>query len=907
MTNATGPHSVLMSGKRTWIILSVVLFLIILFSSQVVELITDWLWFQEVGYENVFTITLWAQLKMALLFGLAFFIIFYGNLFAAMRLTSRLPVIDREGWIQISKLEIANRPLQLLILIGSLVFAIFAALVGSGQWENFLRFYNVSSFGVTDPLFQRDIGFYVFRLPFLNDLYAWLMFVLIFTTISTAFLYFVRRAFHFALPRTLQAAPAARVHLSILLALIFFVAIFGLWLALNGLLFVKRGVVFGPGYTDVTTQLWVLKGLMGLAFLCGVAFLGFAFKLSWRYPAIAVLFFVAFLIIGRGIYPAMVQSFKVVPNEIVLEKPYIEKNIQFTRLAYRLNDIEDKQFPVEENLTREDLKRNDLTIKNIRLWNHDPLLQTYSQLQEIRTYYKFGGVDNDRYQIDGEYRQVMLSPRELSYASLPSPTWVNEHIEYTHGYGAVMSPVNRVSKEGLPEFFIKDIPPASTINIKITRPEIYYGENSNDYVFVRTNRPEFDYPVGNKNVYSRYEGKGGVPLSFLRKLLFAVRFGSFTMLLSDDITPSSRIMYYRQIKDRVARIVPFAALDSDPYLVISPEGRLLWFLDGYTMTGLFPYSEPTPSMGNYIRNSFKAVVDAYDGSVKLYISDEKDPIIQTYARIFPGVFKKLGDMQPELQKHIRYPSRMLSIQARMYRAYHMQDAQVFYNKEDLWATPAGVDQEMEPYYTIMKLPEEQKEEFILLLPFTPSKRDNMSAWMGARCDAPNYGKVIVYLFSKDKLVYGPQQIEARINQDTAISKELSLWNQRGSQVIRGGLLAIPIEKSILYVESLYLAAEKGQLPELKRVILAYGNSIVMEENLELALQQLFGGEMMREKEIGKTAATMSAGVNIDRKRALEALSHYRKAQDFLRKGDWGAYGEELRKMDDILRSIESGK
>ena len=314
MTNATGPNSVLMSGRRSWIILSGVLFLIILFSSQVVELITDWLWFQEVGYENVFTITLWAQLKMALLFGLAFFVIFFGNLFAAMRLTSRLPVIAREGWIQISKLEIADRPLQLLILIGSLLFGLFAALAGSGQWENFLRFYNVSSFGVTDPLFQRDIGFYVFRLPFLNHLYAWLMFVLIFTAISTAFLYFVRRAFHFALPRTLQAAPAARVHLSILLSLIFFVAIFGLWLALSGILFVKRGVVFGPGYTDVTTQLWVLKGLMGLAFLCGVAFLGFALKLSWRYPAIAVLFFVAFAVFGRGIYPSMVQSFKVVPN-----------------------------------------------------------------------------------------------------------------------------------------------------------------------------------------------------------------------------------------------------------------------------------------------------------------------------------------------------------------------------------------------------------------------------------------------------------------------------------------------------------------------------------------------------------------------------------------------------------------
>src|SRR5664280_2119404 len=348
-----------------------------------------------------------------------------------------------------------------------------------------------------------------------------------------------------------------------------------------------------------------------------------------------------------------------------------------------------------------------------------------------------------------------------------------------------------------------------------------------------------------------------------------------------------------------------------PYLVISPEGRLLWFLDGYTMTPWFPYSEPTPSMGNYIRNSFKAVVDAYDGSVQLYISDEKDPIIQTYARIFPGVFKKLTDMQPELQNHVRYPPEMLSIQARMYRAYHMQDAQVFYNKEDLWATPAShagdIDQQMEPYYTIMKLPEEKKEEFILLLPFTPSKRDNMSAWMGARCDAPNYGKVIVYLFSKDKLVYGPQQIEARINQDTAISKELSLWNQRGSQVIRGSLLAIPIEKSILYVESLYLAAEKGQLPELKRVIMAYGNSIVMEDNLEAALQRLFGGQMLPEKEIGKAAAAMPVREKTDRQLALEALMHYRKAQDSMRKANWGAYGEELRKMDDILRSFESRK
>jgi hypothetical protein len=911
MNFTTEPDMVQKKIKRGLIIIFIVLALIFFFSWWIVGLITDWLWFQEVSYETVFTVTLWAQLKMTLLFGVAFFIIFYGNLYAAARLSSRYRMVERAGSIHIPSFEIADHPLQLFILIGSIVFSIFSALSGSDQWDNFLKYFNASPFGFKDPLFQRDIGFYVFQLPLLQYLYSWLMAVLLITCISTGFLYFIRRAFLIVPPRTWQVSPTARTHLTILVALLFFVGTFGAWLSLNEILYVKRGVVFGPGYTDVTTQLWVIEGLMGLSFLCGLTILGFAFGLNWRFPAIAVLIFVVFLFIGRGIYPSIVQKFKVIPNEIVLEKPYIEKNIKFTRLAYRLQDIEDRKFPVEDSLTLEDLRRNDLTTKNIRLWNHAPLLQTYSQLQEIRTYYKFVAVDNDRYRVNGEFRQVMLSPRELSYAALPSRSWVNEHIIYTHGYGVVVGPVNRISKEGLPEFFIKDIPPVSTTDIKITRPEIYYGETSNEYVFARTKRLEFDYPVGEKNVYSHYNGKGGVPLSFLKKLLFAVRFGSLTILLSDDITSGSRVMYYRMVEDRVSRIIPFAKFDENPYLVISPEGRLLWFLDGYTVTDQIPYSEPTPGLGNYIRNSIKAIVDAYDGSVQLYVSDEKDPIIQTYAKIFPGVFKKMGEMPVELQRHVRYPPEMLSIQARMYRAYHMQDPQVFYNKEDLWAVPSrhdqgqGGEQEMEPYYTIMKLPEEKREEFILLLPFTPSKRDNMSAWMAARCDAPNYGKVIVYTFPKDKLVYGPSQIEARIDQDTGISKELSLWSQRGSQVIRGSLLAIPIEKSILYVESLYLAAEKGQLPELKRVIVAYGSSIAMEENLDLALQRIFGGELVQEKEIQKTSVKTPERESTDKQLAIDALSHYRKAQEYLRGGNWAAYGEELHKMDDILRTIES--
>jgi len=892
------------------IIITALLLLMLLWRG--IEVITDWFWFQEVGYESIFSVTFLTQMKVAALFGLAFFVLFYLNLFLASRFSSRGYWVDKNDLIHIPPWEAGNQPIGALIFLGSILFSLFAAMRGSAQWENYLRFFNATPFGVSDPLFNRDIDFYVFQLPFLNHLYGWLMTVLILTTLATALIYFVRRCFQFIPPRTLRVAPAARIHLAILIAVLFFVGTGGAWLELNEILFIKRGVVFGPGYADVTTQLWVLKGLMGVTVFCGLTILSLVFRKDWRLPAVGVAAFLVVVIGGTGIYPSLVQKFKVVPNEIVLEKPFLELNIKYTRMAYRLTAVEDREFPAEESLTREDLRRNDLTIKNIRLWDHAPLLSTYGQLQEIRTYYKFQDVDNDRYTINGEYRQVMLSPRELSYRALPARTWVNEHLTYTHGYGAVLGPVNRISREGLPEFFIKDIPPVSSANIKITRPEIYYGETSNEYVFVRTKRPEFDYPVGDKNVYSRYEGRGGVPLSFWRKLIFAVRFGSFTILLSDDITSESRIMYYRKINERVSRVAPFVRLDPDPYLVISSEGRLLWFLDGYTVTDRFPYSEPIGNLGNYIRNSIKVVVDAYDGTVKLYISDPTDPIIQTYAKIFPGVLKPLEEMPADLRSHIRYPPGLLNIQARMYSTYHMQDTQVFYNKEDLWSIPrksgAGGERDMEPYYTIMRLPEGKKEEFVLLLPFTPSKKDNMSAWMAGRCDAPHYGELVVYIFPKQKMVYGPRQIEARIDQEAEISKQLSLWNQRGSQVIRGNLLAIPIEKSILYVEPLYLAAEKGQLPELKRVIVAFGNSLAMEENLELALQRVFGGELIREKEPSRvTVAAVPQIEKSDRQIAGEALANYRRAQELLRQGNWGGYGEELKKMEEVLRELEKRK
>jgi len=874
---------------------------------EIAWLVTDWFWFQEVKYEAVFWVTLLAKLTVGCIIGAIFLVLFGGNLYLAEKIARKNNYSDYMG-SQIPSLQlIGERSLVPLIAVVSVAVSMFMGMSAAVQWKEYLLFLQGLPFGLPDPLYQKDIGFYVFHLPFIVSVYQWLSFMAILVIIGTSILYFVRGTFLFIPPRTWKIAPPVRTHLLILFSGLFFLGILGAWIDLYQLIFIKRGVVFGPGYTDTTTQIWVLRFMIVMNILAALSILFYAFKDNWKIPVAAIVALLAVSMVGKGLYPNMVQKFKVLPNEIVLEKPFLEHNIKYTRLAYRLDNIEDQEFSAEASLTQADLQKNDLTVKNIRLWDHGPLLQTYSQLQEIRTYYKFIDVDNDRYMINKEYRQVMLSARELSYSALPSRTWVNEHLTYTHGYGVVLGPVNRITQEGLPEFFIKDIPPVAVTDVRVNRPEIYYGEQSNEYVFVRAKRPEFDYPVGDKNVYAKYEGKGGVPLSFWRKILYAIRFGSITILLSDDITNESRIMYHRQIKQRVGKIVPFLRLDADPYLVISKEGRMVWVLDGYTVTDRYPYSEPVENLGNYVRNSVKAIVDAYDGTVNLYISDANDPIIRTYARIFPGIFQPMDAMPADLKSHMRYPQGMLTIQAMMYRAYHMEDPQVFYNKEDLWSIPGkiagGGEQEMEPYYTIMKLPEGKKEEFILLLPFTPSNKDNMSAWMAARCDAPHYGKLIVYNFPKQRLVYGPRQIEARIDQDTEISKQLSLWNQSGSQVIRGSLLAIPIEKSILYVEPLYLAAEKGQLPELKRVIVAFGNTIAMEQNLELALQRIFGGQLMKETPL-ETGTAPAAKVTTDREIALEALDHYRKAQEMLRQNNWSGYGEELRKMDTLLRSLE---
>jgi uncharacterized membrane protein (UPF0182 family) len=594
------------------------------------------------------------------------------------------------------------------------------------------------------------------------------------------------------------------------------------------------------------------------------------------------------------------QQFDVQPNELIKERPYIEYNIDLTRRAYGLDKIEEKDFGPVADLTSEALAEAESTIKNIRLWDYRPLRDTYAQIQEIRLYYEFVDVDVDRYDLDGDYRQVTLSAREMATEQLQSRTWVNEHLQFTHGYGLVMSPVNAVTREGLPELLIRDLPPRTAPGLEITRPEIYYGESTNNYVFVNSTLEEFDYPSGDQNVFTTYEGTGGVLLdSSLKRAAFAYRFSDVSVLLSEYITSESRVMLYRNIHDRVRQVAPFLLFDADPYLVIL-DGRLFWLQDAYTATDMYPYSQPYGNRFNYIRNSVKLVTDAYNGDMTFYIVDTEDPIIQAYAAIFPDLFASLEEMPEGLRVHVRYPEGLFIIQAQMNNTYHMQDPTVFYNKEDLWAVAhemyAGNDQVMEPYYVIMSL-EEGRAEFILIQPFTPANKQNMVAWMAARSDGEHYGKLLLYKFPKQELIYGPLQIEARIDQEPAISGQLSLWHQRGSRVIRGNLLVIPIESSLLYVEPLYLQAETSQLPELKRVIVGSGEKVIMADTLTEALAGIVGAPVVTEEE------EEVEGVVGLQELALSALEHYERAQEYLQEGDWAGYGAELEAMRRDLEDL----
>ncbi len=893
-------------GRRwSWLFPIFLLLALLGLVSQSIPLYTDWLWFESVGFSSIFVTILLTQALLVLIFGGFCFIILYLNLFLVHRSPATDVLVELEDHLGLPSRFVLEPYIKRFLLPVALVLSLVAGVQATGQWEVALRFLYPTPFQIQDPLLDKDLSFFIFRLPFLNFLYEWCMIIFVVSTLLGALAYILYRGIQIT-REGLRFSLWARTHILVLIGALLFLKAWGYHLSTYALLYSPRGVVFGASYTDLFATLPALRILTVIAVIGGLLCLTQIWRQRFTLLFGGLITLVVVAVIGQIIYPNILQRVRVIPNELDLESPYIVHNIRFTRAAYGLDRIEEVEFPAEENLQMADLRKNELTVSNIRLWDPRPLLATFAQLQEIRTYYKFVDVDVDRYRLNGRYEQVMLSPRELSYDHLPSRIWINEHLTFTHGYGAVLGPVNRVSPEGLPVLYLKDIPPISKGPLKITRPEIYYGELGNEYVFVKTKSKELDYPAGDKNVYTTYEGRGGVPVTPLRKALFAARFGTIKILFSEDIVPGSRVMLYRRIGQRVRKVAPFLRYEPDPYLVIAQDGRLFWIIDAYTVSDKYPYSEPYQGAENYIRNSVKVVVDVYHGSMSFYISDPTDPLIQTYARIFPALFQPFEAMPPDLQAHIRYPESLFAIQARMYATYHMRSPQVFYNKEDVWNIPprtGGKDIPMEPYYVIMKLPQEKKEEFILLIPFTPARKDNMSAWMAARSDPPHYGKLIVYNMPKQKLVFGPRQIEARLNQDAFISQQLSLWGQRGSQVIHGPLLAIPIETSLLYVQPLYLAAEEQSLPELKRVIVAYGNQISMEETLDQALTKIFTDTAVVSPPPAPAPPPASIPSSI-RELVVRALEHFQRGQQLLRQGDLAGYAEEQKRLENTLRALQ---
>ncbi|MFC1510943.1 UPF0182 family protein [Candidatus Margulisiibacteriota bacterium] len=922
--------------KRFPIIFAFILMFIIWSLLQtLISVYPNFLWFQHLGVASVFWTNLWAKVLTGVVFGLLFLVIAAVNIFVARKLSPegrpekqpRGPDLrkmiqemfgegggegEREdeggggGFINITPSPELKKKASLFWTIGIVVFSVLMGFSATTQWKVVLKALNAVSFGVSDPVFAKDISFYLFNFPLQRFTQGFIFSALLLSLFAVIWIYLLSGAFSFSQFK-LSFGKGVKTHLAALLAVMALVFAWGMWLGELEVLYSARGVVFGAGYADVNAQILGYNlQILVLVILAGLFVLNI-FQKDYKLPVAGLAAYLVVAVVMGGIYPAIVQNLQVKPNEISMEAPYIANGIKFTRLAYGLDDVEEKEFAADQKLGLRDLRNNSLTISNIRLWDPRPLIKTYRQLQGIRLYYDFSDVDVDRYKINGRYQQVMLSPRELKPEKLPeqAQTWVNQHLKFTHGYGACLSPVNEQTPDGLPNLIVKDIPPVTKTNLEIDRPEIYYGEETNNYVIVKTDEQEFDYPKGDKNVYSTYQGTGGIELgSFFRKLTFAIKFSDLKMMLTGYIHADSRVMFDRSIRTRVKKIAPFLSYDRDPYLVIA-SGKMYWIQDAYTVSDLFPYSEPSGSgyqQFNYIRNSVKVVIDAYNGNVDFYLVDENDPIAKTYRKIYPALFKPFAQMPEELKDHLRYPYDLFVIQSQKYATFHMQDPEVFYNREDLWHMPkeiyGGGEQAMDAYYIIMRLPEEKREEFLLMLPFTPNNKDNMIAWLAGRCDMPNYGKLIVYKFPKDKLIYGPMQIEARIDQQTEISQQFTLWGQVGSRVIRGNLLAIPIEQSILYVEPIYLEASSGELPELKRVIAAYGKNVAMSDTLDGALSAVFSGR------VSTARATQGVTRQLGSKElARRALELYNQAQAKLKQGLFGDFGDRLRDLGKTLRDL----
>jgi uncharacterized membrane protein (UPF0182 family) len=894
------------TGRRNfWTILIAAVIFVLIFLSLITNKLVEWLWMEELGYQKIF----WELLSIKLgWFGLAFvlvFLYFWGNLRLVMR--NSLRIMGRQDVLVIEKGgEITPKGAKIITVVISFIPALIFGLVYYSGWDTYLRFRWGGPFGLSDPIFGADVGFYVFRLPFYELIQNGLTGLTFTTFLLVATVYMSLGVLQFGAGSSQRRNWTGIGHVAILFLLFIANWVWGYYLDRFELLYSTQGVVYGVGYTayNVTRiSLWIM---LFASLALGTWILVNLLRQRFRMMLMGIGGYFLLYIVVISVLPGLVQKFQVEPSELELETPYLKHNIDFTRKAFQLDKIEVKTYPALSNLTLEQVSGHQETIQNIRLWDWRPLLQTYRQTQEIRLYYQFYNVDVGRYHLADGYHQVMLSARELA-PELPerARTWVNEYLQFTHGYGLVMNFVSKIAEGGFPQYVIENIPPVSNYGLPVEHPAIYYGEKTPGYRIVATQVKEFDYPKGSQNVYTRYQGKGGIPLdSFWKRVLFAWNLSDVNILLTSYLAPESRIQIWRRVQERVARVAPFLQLDQDPYLVLS-EGKLYWVQDAYTTSDRFPYSEPySGSFGmrlNYIRNSVKVIVDAYDGSVLFYVMDPNDPILQVYRRAFPGVFRELGTLSQDLKSHLRYPEDLFTIQAVMYRTYHMTDPQVFYNREDLWTVPrekyAGSAVQMMPYYILMRLPGEKELMYLLMTPFTPQGRDNMISWMAAKCDFPEYGQLLLYQLPKERLILGPIQIEAMIDQNTLISEQLSLWDQKGSRVIRGNLIIIPIDNSFLYVEPVYLTAEGTNIPQLKRVIVVSGDKVVMEPTLDQAIQAAFGTAQPAAKKV-------TAPVQIEA--LTQAKKELEKAEKAIQRGSWEGFGKAMEALKDLLSQPPKG-
>ncbi len=933
-----------------FIVAAAALIILFIVASVAKDLYADLLWFDSVGYRSVYTTRIVTRIWLFFAGAGVFLALSASSILIARRLAPAADDPDFEVAYELREvLEDLQSPAVQRIVLGVMlaIAAILAIVFGSvaaGHWEDVLLVRHSQSFGVSDPQFHRDISFYVFKLPVFQFALDWLLGATIVTIFGTLIVYALRAVlygFRVDAPRPIafniwrvEVPRGIKLHLSALLVLLMLIFVARYYLSSFGLVYSTQGVDLGAFYTDIHANLPFIYVKMAVTAIVAALILAGMFRAGLLLPVVGVAAWIVVGIIG-AIYPAIVQNFVVQPNEVSKETPYLARNIEMTRYAYGLDQIDERQFPASAQATEAEVAANQDTIDNVRLWDPEPLRAAIRQIQTIRPLFDFLDVDVDRYSIDGKTRQVMLSARELDSNKLPADaqTWVNSRLQFTHGYGYTVAAVNQAQPDGSPQLIVSDIPLQGPITTN--RPEIYFGEQSDHYIVVDSKEPEFTPAGGDQNVQTKFTGGGGVKIgSLLRKIVYAWKFGDRNILISGALNDNSRLIYRRNIQQRIHEIAPFLKLDADPYLVVDGE-NMYWLQDAYTTTDLVPYSHRTGGV-NYIRNSVKVVVNAYSGETNFYAMQPDEPVLKAYSAIFPHLFKPLDDMPATVRAHIRYPEDLFRLQTQVYLRYHIRDARAFYQKEDQWDIPTEIfgstEQQVRPYYVIARIPGGASEEFMLILPFVPLNRTNAIAWLAARSDGENYGKLVSFRFPSSVSVPGPTQVERRIDSDGRVSQQLTLWNQSGSQVIRGNLLMIPIGNANMFFEPLYLAssgAGGNELPQLKRVVVVNGDSIAMEPTLPRALDVIFGraapsGLDSTGASVASPTPTAAAGtpqatqavptpapsataapVGSDVASLVQqALDSYNRGQAALRNGDFATYGAELERQRQILQQLQ---